>query len=177
MVWTVNDLKVDQTVLTSDDVYIFITNINIPVGYFAELESVLARAYNFLQGEYDTCPVLQYQVTATYELRNTVDNSIRQWSGSFNPRQNNVYSSLADFEYFDATFIQKVAATTDTKFIQSKLHVKNITTNYVFERLTSIIINAQAAVSKHFPTLVRRNLIYNRHDGKHYRNHITLDLP
>jgi len=176
MVLTVNDLKVDQTVLTSDETCIFISNINIPVSYFDELEPVLERTYNFLLQEYDTCRVVQYQVTATYELRNTVDNSIRLWTGSFNPR-NNIHSSLTAFEYLDGTFIQKVAATTDAQFILNKLLVKNIATNYVFERLTSIIINAQAAVSENFSTLLRRNLIYNSNNGRHLRNHITYHLP
>lgn len=172
----VHHLKVDQTVLTSDETRIFISNINIPISYFEQIDSVVQRAYVFLQQEYDSCPVVQYQVTATYELRNTVDNSIRQWSGSFNPR-NNIQGSLTPFEYFDASFIPKVTATTDPAFFLQQLRVKNISTNFVFERLTSIIINVQAAVPKHFPTLVRRNLLYNGTNYRHYRNHITFYLP
>lgn len=176
MLSSVHNLKVDQTVLTSDESFIFISNINIPVDYLVEQrENIIQRAFNFIQGDYQTCPVVQYQVTCTYELRNTVDNSIRQWTGSFSPR-NNLVGSLTPFEYFDASFNEKVTRATDIDFIHQKLRFTNVTTNYVFERLTSIIVNVQAAVGAHFTTLIHRNLVYNR-NGRHFRNHITIPLP
>lgn len=172
---TVHNLKVDQTVLTSNETYIFISNINIPVAYLNQKQDIFLRAYNFIQSEYHTCPVVQYQVTCTYELRNTVDNSIRQWTGSFSPRNNHL-SSLTPFEYFDASFIEKVTTATDLNLILGKLRFTNAATNYVFERLTSIIINVQASVNAQFPTLIQRNLAYSR-NGRHFRNHITTQLP
>lgn len=175
MLSTVHDLKVDQTVLTSDEIFIFISNINIPVGHFNQLESIIQRVYNFIDGEYHSCPVVQYQVTSTYELRNIVDDSIRQWTGSFSPR-NNLPGSITQFEYFDASFVERLTVATDLNSIVQKLKFTNANTNYVFERLTSIIVNVQAAVSGTFPTLVRRNLVYTR-NVRHFRNHITIPLP
>lgn len=176
MPWTVHDLKVDQTIFSSEESFIFVTNINIPVNYLeTNSEQVIQRVYNFINNEYANVPVVQYQVTATYELRNTVDNSIRQWTGSFSPR-NNAFGSLTPFEYFDQSFVRRVHAASDLNFIQQKLTFANVATNYVFERLTSIIINVQAAVNAQFPTLIRRNLLYTR-NGRHYRNHQSYALP
>lgn len=172
---SVHDLKVDQTVLASDDSYIFISNINIPAVYLNHSEAILTRAYNFIRTDYHTCPVVQYQVTATYELRNTTDNSIRQWTGSFSPR-NNLSGALTPFEYFDESFVEKIAVASDVNNIVQKLKFTNTATNYVFERLTSIIINVQASVKGTFATLAKRNLAYNRH-GRHFRNHNTIHLP
>lgn len=176
MHWTVHDLKVDQTVFPSEDSFIFISNINIPVGYVEnELEHVIQRAYNFISTDYQNVPVVQYQVTATYELRNTVDNSIRQWTGSFSPR-NNAFGSLTPFQYFNPSFIPRVREASDLNYIRHKLTFANVTTNYVFERLTSIVINVQAAVNANFPTLMQRNLLYVR-NGRRYRNQHTFPLP
>ena len=176
MLSTVHDLKVDQTALPSENAFIFITNINIPVEYLNQLETIFQRVYNFIKKEYHSCPVVQYQVTSSYELRNTVDNSIRQWAGSFSPR-NNLPGSLTPFEYFDDSFIQHLATVTDLNFIHQKLKFTNATTDYVFERLTSIIINVQSSVGPHFTTLLRRNLVYNKNGGRHSRHHITIPLP
>lgn len=176
MHWTVHDLKVDQTVFSSEDSFIFVTNINIPVQELVnEPEQVIQRAYNFISTDYHNVPVVQYQVTATYELRNTVDNSIRQWTGSFSPR-NNSYGSLTPFEYFNPTFIPRVRAASDLNYIRQKLTFVNVSTNYVFERLTSIIINVQASVNANFNTLIQRNLLYVR-NGRHFRNQHTFPLP
>lgn len=174
MHWTVHDLKVDQTVLSSDNSVIFVTNINIPVANLEE-QQVIDRAYNFIQSEYAHVPSVQYQVTATYELRNTLDNSVRQWSGSFSPR-NNLHGSLTPFEYFDQTFIPRVQAACDLNYVRQKLTLRNVNTNYVFERLTSIVINVQAAVPANFERLIQRNLFFVR-NGRHYRNQITFALP
>lgn len=174
MLWTVHNLKVDQTVLTLDNGgCIFVSNINIPTTYLDQKEEILTRVYNFIQSDYIGCTSVQYQVTCTYELRNTVDGSIRQWTGSFSPR-NNFYGSLTPFEYFGDSFIQIVANATDMNVVLEKLKFTNTATNYVFERLTSIIINVQALVNAHFPTLITRNLIYN---GRHFRSHNTIQLP
>lgn len=176
MHWTAHDLKVDQTVFSSEESVIFVTNINIPVNYLENNPiDVIQRVYNFINIDYANVPVVQYQVTATYELRNTVDNSIRQWTGSFSPR-NNAYGSLTPFEYFNASFVQRVQAASDFNFIREKLTFANVTTNYVFERVTSIVINVQAAVNANFGTLLQRNLIFTR-NGRHYRNHHTIALP
>lgn len=174
MLWTVHTLKVDQTVLACDGgSYIFISNINVPVAYLNQKQDIFARIYNFIQSEYVGCARVQYQVTSTYELRNTVDGSIRQWTGSFSPR-NNLQGSLTPFEYFDDSFIGNVAAATDVNSVLQKLKFTNATTTYVFERLTSIIINVQAVVPTHFATLTRRNLVNN---GRHSRSHNTIELP
>lgn len=117
---------------------------------------------------------IQYQVCSTYELRNTKTDDIRQWTGSFNPRGNQT-STLSPFQTFNANFENIVRNSCSEDHVLSKLRFYHVQTDWVFHRLTSVIINIQAVVNLTHPTLLRRSLLARRH-GRN-RNICTFLLP
>lgn len=162
MFLTIQDLKVDQTYLSSESSGILVSNINIPESEFNNLDSVLERARQLISTDYINVANIQFQVCATYLLKNSETGEQRQWSGSFNPRGNQL-NSLSPFQTFAPNFktIVKNACSTDN--VYRRLRFYHVQTNWVFEKLTSIIISVQAVVSTSHSTLIRRNLISRRY--------------
>ena len=174
MVWTLQDLKVDQTALSLNNVTIFVTNINIPNRYLDNVRPILEQVYNFINREYANLNEIQYQLTATYLLKNTETQEIRQWAGSFMPRQNNL-SSIDSFHYYGPNFVNRVERLCDRASIGAKLLLHNVDTKWEFESLTSVVINFQASVPEDFLSLSQRNLRLTRYGRR--RNHTTFLLP
>jgi hypothetical protein len=165
MFLTIQDLKVDQTYITSESTGILISNINIPVSEFGNLDNILNRVKNLISQDYSGVENKQFQVCATYLLRNTKTGELRQWSGSFNPKGNQ-YNSLCQFQTYNSQFKTIVKNACSTENIFRKLRYYHIQTDWVFDSLTSIIISVQAVVDALFQTLIKRNLIGHRHGRK-----------
>lgn len=165
MLLTIQDLKVDQTVLSSDDRSILVTNVNIPEHELVNLDNILDRVSTLVSNDYINIPNIQYQVCATYELRNTATGDIRQWTGSFNPSGNQA-NTLNQFEYFAPNFKQVVQNACSQENIYRKLRFYHVQTNWVFHRITSVIIAVQAVIPNNHPTLIRRSLLLRRHGNR-----------
>lgn len=167
MFLTIQDLKVDQTVIPSDNNGIFVTNINIPESEFDNLDNVLERTRQLIVTDYSNVPRVQYQVCATYLLRNTQTGDQRQWTGSFNPRGNQS-NTLSQFTLFNNNFVDNVRNSCLPENVLGKLRFYHVQTNWVFQKLTSVIIAVQALVSLTHPTLLRRSLLVAaRRHGRH----------
>lgn len=175
MVLTIQDLKVDQTVLQSEQNGIFISNINVPESELNNLDSVLERIQLFIVGEYLNVPNIQFQVCASYELRNTKTGDVRQWTGSFNP-QANKSSALSNFHTFGPNFKTIVSNACLPDDIYQKLRLYNVQTDWVFSRLNSIIICVQAVVHLSHSTLLRRGLLRRKY-GRRQRAVCSFLLP
>jgi hypothetical protein len=177
MFYTIQDLKVDQTVLPSENRGIFVSNINIPVSELDNLNNVVARAQQLIHTDYVDVPLIQYQVCATYQLRNIKTGDTRQWAGSFNPRgnQNNTLSQFV--VYNPGTFAANVINASSQDNIFARLRFYHVQTNWVFDRLTSIIICIQAVVNLTHPTLIQRGLLVLRHGNRRRRNVYSFLLP
>jgi hypothetical protein len=176
MVFTIHDLKVDQTVIPSEDRGIFVTNINIPQSELSNIDDILERSRQLILANYIHVGNIQYQVCATYQLRNTVTGDQRQWSGSFNPRGNqiNTLSPFMTFNNNSFKTIVKDACSDDN--IYAKLRFYNVTTNWVFDRITSVIIAVQSVVNLTHPVVLQRGLLATRH-GRRTRTVQSFLLP
>jgi hypothetical protein len=166
MFLTIQDLKVDQTVLPSDGVGIFVTNVNIPESVVGNLDNILERIRLLVVNDYDNIENIQYQVCATYELRNTVTGDRRQWSGSFNPRGNQS-NSLSQFQVFGPDFIGVVKNACSPDNVLRQLRFHHAQTNWVFHKITSFIVTFQSEINLSHPTLLRRSLLLRRHGNRH----------
>jgi hypothetical protein len=168
------DLKVDQTVLQSrDNVGIFVTNINIPA--WENIANVLPRVRQLIVSDYTDVGNIQFQVCATYRLRNIQTGDTRQWSGSFNPRGNEL-NTLSSFRLFDHAFERTVLEASSEENVLRRLRFYHVQTDWVFDELTSIIISVQSLVNLTHPTLLRRGLVARRH-GRTSRSISTFLLP
>lgn len=192
--FNVHSLKVDCTALTNErhgnfrndtggerqQQYLLVENINIPVAIvYSPVEYTLAleRTRTFLVEEYTNETVLlpvYFQVTATYNLVHKVTGATRVWTGSFFPH-GNTPSSLTPFTRFDPdTFVNFVQRHTSRQRIEDTLKNVKVDSQWEFESLVSIIVNAQANVLSSHPVLINRNLL---HHGRRKRVHRTFGLP
>ena len=162
MFLTLQDIKVDQTVIPSETVGIFITNFNIPDGELINIDDILERVERLILTDYLNIDPVLFQVCATYQLRHVETNDLRQWTGSFNPRGNQV-NTLCHFQRLNRQFKNVVKTSCSEENILRKLRFYHATTDWVFERLTSIIISVQSEIQFTHPTLLRRNLTPSRH--------------
>lgn len=174
MFLTIQDLKVDQTLIQSENRGVLVSNINIPENEFNNLDSVLERVRNFIITEYSDILNIQYQVCATFELRNRVTGDLRQWTGSFNPKGNQP-SALSSFQRFGPTFIEVVKNSTTPDNVYRKLRFYHTETDWIFQKLTSIIISVQSNINLTHATIARRNLLTNH--GRRNRSVSSFLLP
>jgi hypothetical protein len=175
MVLTIEDLKVDQTYITTGHSGILVTNVNIPNTELNNIDDIIARVVNLITTDYFNIANVQFQVCATYELRNTATGDVRQWTGSFNPKGNQT-STLSSFQRFGANFNQRVKRAITPENVYRKLRFFNVETNWVFQRLTSVILSFQSEMNPNHPTLFRRSLLVNQH-GRKNRAIVTFLLP
>lgn len=169
-------LKVDQTVLQHNNQYLLVSNVNIPVTEFQQLDQVAQRIQQFIAVDYAGIPHIYFQVCATYDLRNTATGEIRHWSGSFNPRGNR-HNILSDFQHYVHTiFSWQLTRACNPTNVYNKLRFYHTQTAWVFDKLTSAIISFQASIDPDHPTVVHKNLLNHRY-GRHHRVHLTFHLP
>lgn len=174
MFLTIQDLKVDQTVLASDNSGILVSNINIPEREFVNLEAVIARVNAFIISEYGSLGVIHFQVCATYELKHIETGDIRQWTGSFNPRGNQ-YNTLCQFQEFSPRFSAIVRQSCSDENVYRRLRFYHVQTNWVFHRLTSFIISVQSRVPLNHPSLLQHQ--HGRGRRQRGRSHRSFYLP
>lgn len=169
-------LKVDQTLLQQNDTYLLVSNINIPISEFENLEQVLDRVKQFIAQDYNNVQNIFYQVCATYNLRNTDTGEIRHWSGSFNPKGNRLNVLRQFCQYSVQTFAQQVSLACQPANVYSCLQFFHVETVWVFHELTSAIISVQAQIAPTHYTVEHKGLL-NRRYGKLQRVHLTFHLP
>ena len=171
----IQQLKVDQTAVSLNSrEAVFITNINIPLRDLDNIRPVLERVYTFLLKDYLGAPLVKYQLTAIYNLIHRQTGSIRHWSGSFLPHEDNL-SSIDTFHTLGQNFVDRLEPLCNPVSIFEKLVLKGAETGWQFHSLTGVVINVQALVELEFHTLLLRNLKTVRHGRK--RAHITFPLP
>lgn len=177
MVYSIHDLKVDQSSFSSErtNSALLVTNINIPKRLVENALPTLQRCLTFLKHEYQESVRVSFQVIATYQLIHNTSGAIRQWTGSFMPGRNHP-NALQDFRPFGDDFIDQVLPLCDTDLITARLKFWNVNTHWSFHKFTSIVINVQGAVDADSNVLKRRNLLRIRHRRGH-RNHSTYYLP
>lgn len=174
MFLTLQDLKVDQTVLASDHSGILVSNINIPESEFTNLEAVIERTKTFIISEYGSLSVIHFQVCATYELKHIESGDIRQWTGSFNPRGNQ-YNTLCQFQEFTPDFNRIVRQSCSTENVYRRLRFYHVQTNWVFHKLTSFIISVQSRVPLNHPSIAQQQ--HGRNRRQRMRAHRSFYLP
>lgn len=168
-------LKVDQTLLQSNERLLLVSNVNIPESEFGQLDAVLTRLQHFVSVDYQHLDSIYYQINATYDLRNSATGEIRHWSGSFNPRGNRL-NILCDFQpYVYGTFKEQVTRACDPQNIYNKLRFFHAQTAWVFDKLTSAIVSVQAYINPVHSTIERRQLLANH--GRRSRVHLAFHLP
>lgn len=177
MVYSINDLKVDQSSFpgSRNNSILLVTNINIPSRLVNNVLPTLQRCSNFLNSEYLDATRVSYQVIATYQLIHTTSGAIRQWTGSFMPGRNHP-NALQDFQLYSDDFIDQVLPLCDSDLITARLKFWNVNTHWSFHKFTSLVINVQGAVDVNSHVLQRRNLQHIRKRRGH-RNHVTFFLP
>jgi hypothetical protein len=168
MLLTLQDLKVDQTVLVSDNAGILVSNINIPESEFVNLDAVIERTRAFIIQTYTNLNATQYQVCATYELKHIETGDTRQWTGSFNPRGNQ-YNTLCQFQQFTLQYNNRVKQACSEANVYRRLRFYHVPTNWVFHKLTSFIISVQSPVSLVNPAII---LQYGGGGGRQRRSRI-----
>lgn len=183
----VDRLKIDQTAIQTNNRYVLISNVNIPVEYLTVVgdgggggggevakRELLERVNQFIRAEYTHTNPVYFEVTATYQLKHRDTNNVRQWLGSFAPR---IGPMLFDPEiYSEATFVRKLVNTLDVEQISVKLlHMNGLDSDWVFDKLYSVIIHISSLVPKEYHILYRRNLF---HQGRRTTRKVaTFDLP
>ena len=173
----IHELKVDQTVLPLGQHYLLVSNINIPSHYLSTtFNQVLDRIHRFIVLEYINIQNVQFQVCATYQLRNRVNGAIKTWTGSFHPRGNQL-NALNQFETFSPTFKTKVQEACSDENIYEKLNLFHVDTDWVFEQLVSIYISVQGVAPAHHPSILQKNLAVRYNNGKTERKQVSFLLP
>lgn len=165
MFLTLQDLKVDQTALPSGNFAILVSNINIPESEFNNLDVVIERAKNFIVNDYQDAPNILFQVCATYKLKHIESGDTRQWTGSFNPRGNQV-NTLCQFQQFTPQFNIHVRNACSEDNVYRRLRFYHVETSWVFDRLTSIIISVQSLVNLQHRTILQKSLLQRRNHGR-----------
>lgn len=175
MVYSLHELKVDQSSFPIENTVLFVTNVNIPQRFIDNALPIIDRIKTFLDAEYVNIERVRYQVIATYQLINNVNGEVRQWSGSFMPGRNHP-NSLQDFKHFDQDFVPQVLGLCDKNLIIAKIKYWNVNTKWQFHQLTSIVINVQGITTITNRILIHRNLNHVRR-RRGFRNHTTFYLP
>lgn len=153
-------LKVDQTAIfpsNNNQKTILITNINVPERYLNNLDPILTRIDNFLKETYATLNTVYFEISATYKLVHRESGAERDWVGSYNPRFGPL---LHETSIFDITFqntCRRILGNREN--IEERLrNFNDLTSEWVFDSLYSIIIHASGFVPRDYHVLYLRNL-------------------
>jgi hypothetical protein len=171
-----NTLKVDAVSAPIEDIqrtnFLVIYNINIPYQYLDERETttrnILGRIKHLLMRDFvQHNPV--YQITASYNLINTVTGEFRVWTGSFSVRDNTP-AQITRFMNFDPdTFVGDSLEHLED-FEEKLVRAPELSSNWMLNSINSVIFNVQCVVDGESPSLSQfpRN-------GR--RTHRTFALP
>ena len=172
-----NWLYVDCTSFQSQDLkkskdYVVVYNINIPalvVNDPAARQNALERVKMLLEEDFYNVQV-DYQLTGTYWLVNSETGERKEWVGDFYSGLHNA-AVIEEFQFFNKnTFVDTVFNILEN--VEEKLLWNGRSTKWKFERLQSIIINAQCVVPENHRVLYKRQMGKRK---KKFRN--TFVLP
>ena len=148
-------------------------NINIPADVVHNPEeriNALERVKNLLETDFEQRDIIDYQMTGTYELRNTETGLLREWVGNFYAGLNNP-AILQEFQVFDGhSFVNDVYPMLD--HVEAQLLFNGRDSKWKFERLQSIIFNVQCTVHENHKVLQNRKLTRKK---RKFRR--TFELP
>jgi hypothetical protein len=173
-------LKGDQTVIFSENERLLVTNFNVPArivgGDEEQYRQVLNRIADLLERDHrhpEDTERLYYYVTCTYDLVHSVTGETRLWTGSFSPRGNR-FAQLSDFLLFErASFVERVQAASNIDNVRARLTSGQFqSTQWSYHSLRSIIVSAQAVVTRTNPAIVNRGLL--QYPGR--TRHVVFDL-
>lgn len=161
----IHQLMVHQTLLANERGYVFVSNINVPERLLQNPISRLALARRiraFGCTDYAEIPMVQFQITASFELRHVTTGAIRQWTGSFNPSGNRT-TSLHNFELFEpaGVFERAFVRSSDPAVAADILRTRptGVDSSWIFHRLTSVIVCLQAVVGRNHHAIYSRQLL------------------
>ena len=170
-------LKVDQTVLPlQNNFYLLVSNINIPERFIDQVQPILGRIVQFISNDYgNATPSIDYQLTASYTLRNTNTGELRTWTGSFYPTGND-RACITPFRTYNSNFIANVSLDLQRQNIFNKLQFNQLDSAWKFESLISIIINVQAKITHNHHVFFSKRHFAN-YQRRRKRSHLTFHLP
>ena len=170
-------LKVDQTVLPlHNNFFLLVSNINIPERFIGQVRPILDRIVQFITNDYgNAASSIDYQLTASYTLRNTNTGELRTWTGSFYPTGND-RASITPFRTYRPNFVHTVSQDLQWHNITNKLQFNQLDSVWKFESLISVIVNFQGKIAhNHHVFHTKRHWANNRRRRK--RTHLTFHLP
>lgn len=165
-------IKVCQTTLSSENSYIFITNIQIPSVHFQE-PNLSHRIYTFVTQEYS--PEIQpyFEITGTYTLQDSVTGSVRRWVGSFSPQQ---AFGLTPILTFRESFHLVLRPLLNPEYLKNQISQLVPDTVWIVDNVDSLIINISGIVPLNYPRLLQRGLV-SQHGRRTQRKIKTSFLP
>ena len=163
-------LKVDQTLLSAQNNYIYVTNVNIPTVYFGD-PTLKQRIHNLVDREYNQEIEVFFEISAAYTLIHGETGSTRTWVGSFSPQQIFALTHILNFRQdFDRT----ITPLLDLDYLTVRLNNLFPDSVWTLHSIQSLIVNLQGLVPLQYSKITQRNLHNVR--GK-ARRHINYDLP
>lgn len=159
-----SDLRIDTTAIYNDDNkdYLTIINFNFPVEIIRDNNrfDTLARLMaDWLETRFGGTN-LSFQLTASFLLVHTETGEQRQFTGSFNPRSNQVLSLEGeDFSIFTRDlFLRHVFNNADEDVLRQKLTRPENNSKWEYHSLVSFIVSCQVSLRANHAFLVDKQL-------------------
>jgi hypothetical protein len=154
-----NTLKVDAVCAPINEqrgsAFLIIYNINVPYNYLAERETttrnILVRIKKLLLKDFpQRNPV--YQITASYNLLNSISGQLRVWTGSFSVRDNTPAQITGFLPFEPDTFVEDTLDNLED-FEEKLVRAPELSSNWVLNSINSVIFNVQCIVDRENPAL------------------------
>jgi len=160
------DFKLDATSVKLGGEILVLYNVNLPellVDNEADRERALEIVKNLVQTDFEGNRV-DYQITASYMLKNAVTGQTKLWRGSFFTSENSP-AEITQFKQFNpSTFVQTALGETSGENVRERLRWFGNNSVWAFESLESAIVNIQTVLPSSHPVFRRRGL---KKQGKH----------
>lgn len=153
-------LKVDATALATDDNrFVLIYNINIPRDKIRDRDSLNTVCYS-AERDYAGTP-FSYDITGCYVLVNNKTGEEKLWAGSFFP-SGNLTSGDGTYTPYSRNKLLHDLSNIDRR-INEWRNFGGRETDWVYDRLMSVIVTCNGKVRPSLPFLTNHNLIaFNR---------------
>lgn len=171
-----NTLKVDAVSAEIEDRtrsnFLIIYNINVPYQYLDERETttrnILERIKGLLTVDFRGHEPV-YQITASYNLLNSVTGEFRVWTGSFSVRDNTPAQITGFLDFDPNTFVDDSLENLED-FEEKLERAPELSSNWVVNSINSVIFNVQCIVDD-------ENSALNLFPRNGRRAHRTFALP
>lgn len=154
-----DQLKVDVLLLTSDETRsTAILNYNIPERHLRDdqvTERVRQSLLQYLGPEH--AADAYFSLSATYTLRHRETGEIRHWSGSFQPRRNELAAVTPYRRFQYDTFVSYVNRNTDPAAIRQHLLFAGLESLWQFDQLGSVVVSVNVQLPNNHP-LVKQHV-------------------